>query len=309
MDQRDSWNISLRTIRMPLIFITLFYSIAFWRYYATENIFYIYNFIYIGTAIALGLFLKGALPGARVFLARRITQLLVGIYMLFYLGFIRFENMQIEGFFFYLFAGVFASATLHYMIAKIAGPLFFGRGWCGWACWTAMVLDFLPWKKPGPRKKRIGIIRYIHFFLSLGLMLFIWFVLKERTLFENPRTALYWLAAGNLLYYSSSILMADLFSDNRAFCKYACPVPVLQKVTSRFSLLKVEIDSNKCIDCRICEENCPSGILLLNYKNEGKRILSTECIQCHTCRDVCPREAIDITVKFDTGFSEKEYLK
>lgn len=25
--------------------------------------------------------------------------------------------------------------------AKIFGPLFFGRGWCGYACWTTMVLD------------------------------------------------------------------------------------------------------------------------------------------------------------------------
>ena len=50
--------------------------------------------------------------------------------------------MQIEGFLYYLFTGVFEAATIHYAIAKIFGPLLFGRGWCGYACWTAMVLDF-----------------------------------------------------------------------------------------------------------------------------------------------------------------------
>lgn len=39
--------------------------------------------------------------------ARRIVQLLVGLYMLIYLGLICNENMQIEGFWYYLFTGVF----------------------------------------------------------------------------------------------------------------------------------------------------------------------------------------------------------
>ena len=78
--------------------------------------------------------------------ARRIVQLLVGLYMLVYLGLICRENMQIEGFWYYLFTGVFEAATIHYAVAKIFGPLVFGRGWCGYTCWTAMVLDFLPFK-------------------------------------------------------------------------------------------------------------------------------------------------------------------
>ena len=65
------------------------------------------------------------------FYARRAAQLLVGLYMLVYLGFICGENMQIEGFWYYLFTGVFEAATIHYAVAKIFGPLFFGRGWCG----------------------------------------------------------------------------------------------------------------------------------------------------------------------------------
>ena len=76
--------------------------------------------------------------------------------MLVYLGLICQENMQIEGFWYYLFTGVFEAATIHYAVAKIFGPLLFGRGWCGYACWTAMVLDFLPYKTPkAPRKKSV----------------------------------------------------------------------------------------------------------------------------------------------------------
>ena len=65
-----------------------------------------------------------------------------------YLGVISRENMQIEGFWYYLFLGVFEAATIHYAVAKIFDPLLFGRGWCGYACWTAMVRDFLPHQQP-----------------------------------------------------------------------------------------------------------------------------------------------------------------
>lgn len=43
--------------------------------------------------------------------------------MLLYLGIISCENMQIEGFWYYLFLGVFEAATIHYAVAKIFGPL------------------------------------------------------------------------------------------------------------------------------------------------------------------------------------------
>ena len=62
--------------------------------------------------------------------ARHVIQFAVGLYMLGYLGFLQHENMQIEGFWYYLFLGVFEAATLHYDVAKIFGPFIFGRGWC-----------------------------------------------------------------------------------------------------------------------------------------------------------------------------------
>ncbi len=62
-----------------------------------------YNFSYIGFFVALGL----ALYIRRYAHARRVVQFAVGSYMLVYLGILSRENMQIEGFWFYLFSGVF----------------------------------------------------------------------------------------------------------------------------------------------------------------------------------------------------------
>ena len=140
---------------LPAVMLTVFEGVAVTLWLTKENLFYLFNFSYIGVSITLGLILF-----ARNYKhARRIVQLLVGLYMLVYLGLIGRENMQIEGFWYYLFTGVFEAATIHYAVAKIFGPLFFGRGWCGYACWTAMVLDFLPFKVPNHNRRPLGWLR------------------------------------------------------------------------------------------------------------------------------------------------------
>ena len=143
----------------------IFEIVAVVLWLSKDNIFYLLNFSYIGTSIALGLVLMANNQPY----ARRIVQLLVGTYMLVYLGLIDNENMQIEGFWYYLFTGVFEAATIHYAVAKIFGPLIFGRGWCGYACWTGMILDLFPHKIPKSNRKKLGWIRYITFLLSLNI--------------------------------------------------------------------------------------------------------------------------------------------
>lgn len=135
-----------------VIMFAIFETVAVVLWQTLDNMFYLFNFSYIGTCVALGV---AMFAGGKKY-ARRFVQFAVGSYMLLYLGLINRENMQIEGFWYYLFMGVFEAATIHYAVAKIFGPLLFGRGWCGYACWTAMILDLLPYKQPqAPRKKRV----------------------------------------------------------------------------------------------------------------------------------------------------------
>jgi ferredoxin-type protein NapH len=308
MKNENGWDISFKTLKMPLIFLLIFLGIGIWRSVAVGHIFYLLNFGYIGISIAVGGFLSDALPRKHRQWGRRIAQILVASYLLGYIGVALRENMQIEGFFFYLLMGVFAGATLHYFVAKVVGTFVLNRGWCGWACWTAMVLDLLPWRKPqNGRLRHLGLVRYVHFGLSLGLVLFVWYVLGERELFAKKTMAeLTWLGVGNTLYYVVGITLAVVLKDNRAFCKYVCPIPVLQKIGARFALWRIKIDPDKCIDCGLCEKHCPMDIKLLDYKEAGQRILSTECILCHTCANVCPQSAISSTMnQFDIVREER----
>lgn len=295
----------LAGLKIPVIIMVVFWVIAIVLWQTTGNIFYLFNFLYIGTAIGVGNGLYTALPRKRKHWGRKLSQLLVGIYMLGFLGFIEFENMQIEGFFFYLLSGFFAGSVIHYLIAKVAGPLFFNRGWCGWACWTAMVLDFLPYRrnKKGRLPGKWGHLRYVHFGLSLGVVLILWFGLDYRIQTQGI-TELYWLIGGNVLYYTSAIALAFILQDNRAFCKYACPIPALLKIPSRFALLKIAGDAEKCNDCGACVKVCPMDIRIPEYTKSGQRVLSTECILCFDCVNVCPQGALDTTFGLDVGNRE-----
>ena len=267
---------------MPIAMFAAFEAVAITLWLTKNNPFYLFNFTYIGASVALGVFLF--IQGNKN--ARRVTQLLVGLYMLVYLGLISGENMQIEGFWYYLFTGVFEAATIHYAVAKIFGPLLFGRGWCGYACWTAMVLDFLPYKVPEHPRKSIGWVRYVTFAASLVFVaaLFLAHV-------GNIERIMFWaFIIGNVAYYAIGIALAYAWHDNRAFCKYVCPVTVFLKPMSYFARVRVTCDHDKCIECGKCRRVCPMDVDMLDDSRSRKN--GTECILCLECARNCPKKAL-----------------
>ena len=275
MNKKRIWLIPLG---MWIIFEMV--AVTFWL--TKNNLFYLLNFSYIGTSIAIGLFMLQR----NYKYARIIVQLLVGLYMLIYLGLICQENMQIEGFWYYLFAGVFEAATIHYAVAKIFGPLLFGRGWCGYACWTAMVLDFLPYKVPQSPRKKIEFIRYITFATALFFVAALFLSHAD-----NIEKIMFWsFIIGNVLYYTVGIILAFAFKDNRAFCKYICPITVFLKPMSYFALFRLKCDKDKCVRCGKCNQVCPMDVDVTD--NSRKRKNGTECILCMECVKVCPKKAL-----------------
>ena len=268
-----------------IFMLIVFETIAITLWLSKGNLFYLLNFSYIGCSISLGLFLYAK----KVKHARSVVQFLVGMYMLLYLGLMSNENMQIEGFWYYLFTGVFEAATIHYAVAKIFGPLIFGRGWCGYACWTAMILDLLPFKVPqNPRKEKISVISCVMFALSLifvGSLFLLQVGNLERIMFFS-------FLIGNILYYLVGIGLAFLLKDNRAFCKYICPITVFLKPMSYFSLMRVKVDKDQCIGCNKCRHVCPMNVDMTD--NSRKRENGTECILCFECVESCPKKALKI---------------
>ena len=268
----------------PLIILLIFEAIAVTLWLTKGNLFYLFNFSYIGLSIALGLFLSSK----KIKHARRIVQFLVDCYMLVYLGIISNEDMQIEGFWYYLFTGVFEAATIHYAIAKIFGPLLFGRGWCGYACWTAMILDLLPYKTPAEPRKKFGFIRYIMFVVSFVFVASL-FILRA----GNMEKIMFWsFLIGNIVYYAVGVILAYVLKDNRAFCKYICPITVFLKPMSYYSAMRITCDKANCVSCGKCKKVCPMDVDMTD--NSRSRVNGTECILCMECVEVCPKKALKL---------------
>ena len=152
---------------------------------------------------------------------------------------------------------------------------------------TAMVLDFLPYKQPQkPHREKLGVLRYVMFALSLALVSGL-FLMKVTHLEQ----IMFWLfLAGNVLYYIVGIAFAFRFKDNRAFCKYLCPITVFLKPMSYFSLLRVHCNEDQCVHCGKCLRVCPMNVEV--NKESRRRKNGTECILCYECTKVCPTKAL-----------------
>ena len=109
----------------------------------------------------------------------------------------------------------------------------------------------------------------------------------------NIEKIMFWsFIIGNIIYYALGIILAFAFKDNRAFCKYICPITVFLKPMSYFSFMRVKCDKNKCISCNKCKKVCPMNVDILD--NSRKRLNGTECILCIECVENCPKNALDL---------------
>ncbi len=300
----------LRTImpkNLPILIFLLFVVVGIVTAALAEPILLL-NFTYIGGMFALGLHWSQHASKRNKNRGRRFTQLTVGLYMLLFLGLFARQNMQIEGLWFWLLEGAFAGAVIHYSVSKVFGPLIIGRSWCGWTCWTSMVLDTLPFKRsPGRVPGKWGWVRYIHFALSLGVVLLLWHGLSYHPDMHGwSLDMLLWLSVGNLLYYGVAIGLAYALKDNRAFCKYLCPVTVPMKLGARFSLLKVEGDASLCNNCDACSKLCPMDVKVQKYVLDGERVASSECILCSRCVQTCPKGALKLSLGLDGIHSQDQ---
>ena len=97
---------------------------------------------------------------------------------------------------------------------------------------------------------------------------------------------------GNIFYYIIGIILAIILKDNRAFCKYICPITVFLKPASYFSMIRIKCNEKKCIKCKKCVNSCPMNVDILD--NSRKRKNGTECILCLNCTKNCPQKALHL---------------
>ena len=281
-----------------LIGFSLYFSVGWWGF--------LIIFPWIGGWITIGSLIAIKRKGKAKDLGRRISILMISPVFLIFLGVMQRENLQIEETVFYtllfISSGIFTRVLIHYAIAKIIGPFIWGRGFCGWACWTAAILEWLPIKENDVIPVKYTRIRYVVFVVSIVVpILFVllgydWYsnhIYEDGKIFQTGKPgALIWFLAGNGIYYLVAIGLAFKFKKKRAFCKIACPVSLVMKAQTSIALVKKRPNGNKCISCKACNVHCPMDVDVMSYISAGKKISSSECVLCGKCSHVCPQKAI-----------------
>lgn len=91
-----------------------------------------------------------------------------------------------------------------------------------------------------------------------------------------------WITFG--IAAATLIVVAMLaWRHGRIYCNSICPVGTLLGFLSKFSLLKLTFDEEKCTKCKACERACKSSCINAKAMN----IDHSRCVTCFNCIDKC----------------------
>ncbi len=146
-------------------------SVALLMYYLFHWWGFLLIFTWIGAWISIGIFISVNYKKQKKDFGRRLSILMISPVFLIFLGVYQRENLQLEETVFYIalfvLSGIFTRVLIHYAIAKILGPFIWGRGFCGWACWTAAILEWLPIKENNKIPVKYTYLRYPFLIISI----------------------------------------------------------------------------------------------------------------------------------------------
>ena len=71
--------------------------------------------------------------------------------------------------------------------------------------------------------------------------------------------------------------------NGRTWCNTICPVGTLLSLISRFSLLKIHFDVDRCKNCSMCSKNCKAACI--DFKTHT--VDASRCVVCGDCIDSC----------------------
>jgi len=210
---------------------------------------------------------------------------------------------------------ILATGTLYsgllWALVTIALTLFVGRFFCGFVCPLGTISQFTGWlgrrgqdtarRLEANRPRPLQSFKYylLAFLLVLALMGTVLAGLIDPLplIYRSVNLTLAPIADKGLnvlsdgpRYYASAWLIGVVFLAvlgltlvlPRFFCRFLCPLGALFGLTSRFTPWRLGKTSDRCGECRLCDEYCEGGC-----RPSGK-IITGECVLCFNCFDRCP---------------------
>ncbi len=238
---------------------------------------------------------------------------LTGLSSRFNIGGVYLEKIQ--------FVNAALAFSLTTIVAWLAVTLLFGRIYCSTVCPMAAVQDIVArcsiamvrhGRAAYTFTRPLNRLRYATLLIVFAMLVFgltsVLLVLDPFTIFSRTvQTGMAvadradnapWLMgaagmAGYILAVAAFLIISALAArSGRTFCNTLCPVGSTLSFVARNSILHIDINPDKCIQCRRCERVCKAGCIDV----PAHTVDTSRCVVCFNCVTGCPNDAIRYTI-------------
>ena len=193
-------------------------------------------------------------------------------------------------------------AVLGALVVLVLYGVFLGRAFCAWVCPINLIIDFAAFtrfKMNFKKSKFLIISKNLRYYILFSVLI-LSFVLSL-PVFENfsyigivHRGIIF--GTTSWIFIAFMLFCIDAFLSTRAICSHICPLGAFYALISRFALLRIKHDSDKCTKCYQCIEICPEKQVLWMVGKQSASVNSGECIRCARCVEVCNDDALNFNI-------------
>jgi len=164
-------------------------------------------------------------------------------------------------------------STLLFFLLPLLFTLVYGRVFCAGVCPFGAIQELIGIQSVNLPRKIETILSTVPY-LYLGLAVLYAATDSQFIICKyDPFVGIFRLnATAAMIIFGILLLITGVFI-NRPYCRFLCPYGVLLNWFSRFSYKHLSITPTNCINCRLCEDSCPSNAILpsnINTKKENK---------------------------------------
>lgn len=193
-----------------------------------------------------------------------------------------------------------SEAIIGAVIVFIFYALIAPRAFCGWVCPVNIATDLAYFirSKLGISKNLVAFShksRYYLLALSLILSFIFGIAAFESVSFVGAFTRSIVFLGGGFFAILLLILLVDIFASKRFICSHICPLGAFWAIASKFSLIRIKYELEKCSKCNKCKEVCPEPNPL-NMVGKSSDFVGSECISCGRCVEICEDDALNFSI-------------